>query len=262
MFYQNTADTGRKTRRDFSVAFPQSFRNTPGPMRHRHRAVVGFVLFAVAGMHGSVAAQAPSDLDAGRQRLRDRYNKPQAAAKLDDAIRKFKSEDDVGTRLEGIEELGRVENDKKALDYILQAVNDPDPRVRVKAIDTLGDMQAKDATPLLVQQLFLRDTDLPTKRRILAALGKIGDPRAVGPISDFLSRNLDPSVRGNAIFALGDIGDRTALAPLEKLAQGGDPTLRPLAQEAIRKIKERPAPAVVPPALAVERRSGPPAQTP
>jgi len=62
-------------------------------------------------------------------------------------------------------------------------------------------------------------------------------------------------VRGNAIFALGDIGDPAALPSLEALAkEGQDPLLRSLAAEAARKIRARPAPAVVPPALAVDRR--------
>src|SRR5439155_4477474 len=118
-----------------------------------------------------------------------------------------------------------------------------------------GHVKAKDATPLLVQQLFMRDTDLGTKQRILASLGKIGDRRATGPIMDFLSRTVDPAVRGNAIFALGDIGDPAALPSLEALAkEGQDPLLRSLAAEAVRKIRARPAPAVVPPALAVDRR--------
>jgi len=128
-------------------------------------------------------------------------------------------------------------------------------RVRIKAIDTLGHIKAKDATPLLVQQLFMRDTDLGTKQRILASLGRIGDTRATGPIMDFLSRDVDPAVRGNAIFALGDIGDPAALPSLEVLARDAqDPLLRSLAAEAARKIRARPAPAVVPRALAVDRR--------
>ena len=127
-------------------------------------------------------------------------------------------------------------------------------RVRIKAIDTLGQMKAKDATPLLIQQLFMRDTDLPTKRRILACLGKIGDTRATGPILDFLGRDVDPAARGNAIFSLGDIGDPAAVLPLQAIANDGDPMLRGIASEALRKIRAKPAPSVVPSAFANERR--------
>ncbi len=191
--------------------------------------------------------------DSPRAHLRDRYRKPENSQKLSDSVRKLKSED-VEERLDAIRTLGQMD-DPKATEALVAAASDLDTRVRIKAIDALGHVQAKDATPLLVQQLFMRDTDLGTKRRILASLGKIGDRRATGPIMDFLSRDIDPAVRGNAIFALGDIGDPAALPSLEALAKDGqDPLLRSLAAEAVRKIRARPAPAVVPPALAVDRR--------
>ena len=190
--------------------------------------------------------------------FRDPTRGAQTGQKLDESVRKLQA-DDLPTRLEGVRALGEV-NDPKATEYLIAAASDPEMAVRVKAIDTLGQLRAKEATPLLIQQLIMRDTDAATKRRILACLGKIGDPRATPPILDLLARG-DPEIRGNAIFALGDIGDRAALPPLEKLANSeADRTLRALAQEAIRKIRERPEPTVVPPALAVDRRApGPPA---
>jgi len=195
--------------------------------------------------------------DGPRAHLRDRYRKPENGQKLSDSVRKLKG-DDPEERLEAIRTLGQID-DPKAIEALVTAASDPDMRVRIKAIDTLGHMQAKDATPLLVQQLFMRDTDLGTKQRILASLGRIGDVRATGPIVDFLARNVDPSVRGNAIFALGDIRDPAALPSLEALARDGeDPMLRSLAAEAARKIRTRPAPAVVLPALAVDQRGSAP----
>jgi HEAT repeat protein len=187
------------------------------------------------------------------KRFRDRYRKPEAGQKLNDAVRKLKS-DDVQERLEAIQILGDID-DPKAVEYLVAAANDPEMSVRIKSIDTLGHLKAKEATPLLIQQLFMRDTDLGTKQRILATLGKIGDQRATKPIVDFMSRDLDPAVRGNAIFALGDLGDPAALVPLEAIANDGhDPMLKSLAAEAARKIRTRPIPTVVPPALAVDVR--------
>jgi HEAT repeat protein len=199
-----------------------------------------------------VAAQVPFDQEAPRARLRDRYKSPQNAQKLSDNVRKLQS-DDPEQRLEAVRGLGEI-NEPKAIEYLVAAANDPDMRIRVKAIDTLGQIKAKDATPLLIQQLFMRDTDLGTKQRILACLGKIGDTTATGPIMDFLARDVDPGLRGNAIFALGDIGDASAVPALEVIARDGDPLLRGLAADSIKKIRARPAPAVVPPALAVDRR--------
>jgi HEAT repeat protein len=241
-------------------AFARAFGQTPPAMSShaladgvRRRTRVTLLVLAIAGLPSSVLAQLPIDGAAPRGRLRDAAKNPQASQKLDDNIRKLSAED-LPTRLEGVRGLGEV-NDPKATELLIAAANDPDMAVRVKAIDTLGLIRAKDATPLLIQQLFMRDNDASTKRRILACLGKIGDTRATKPILDLLARDNEPGLRGNAIFALGDIGDRTALPALEKVSSSEqDPNLRGLAQEAMRKIRERPEPAVVVPALAADRR--------
>ena len=255
--YQKRLAVGKEIERAFAIA--EGLRETPPPMPSRRAALPIVVL---ASLVGAAAAQ-PIPQDEGRTRLRDRYSKPQASAKLDDSLRKVKGED-LDARLEAIQNLGQLTSEKKAVDALLECATDPDMRIRIKAIDTLGNAQVKDATSLLVQQLFLRDTELATKQHILAALGKIGDPRATGPLLDFVARDIDPAVRGNAVFALGDIGDRAAVPPLETLAADGhDENLRRLAREAVRKIRERPQPPVVPPALAVDRRGpGASPQTP
>ena len=228
-------------------------------MRWRVGVALGLAAAIVPAL---VTAQTPFDPDGSgtRSRLRDKYRQPENSQKLNDNIKKLNS-DDPQQRLEAISALGEL-NDPKATEPLVAAANDPDMRIRIKAIDTLGQMKAKDATPPLIQQLFMRDTDLPTKRRILACLGKIGDSRATSPILDFLARDLDPDARGNAIFALGDIGDPAAVAPLETIASNGDPMLRPIAADALKKIRAKPAPSLVPSAFANDRRQagGAPAQ--
>ena len=195
--------------------------------------------------------------DQNRNQLRDRLSSPvgkaQTKVKLDEALRNFNAED-LPTRLEGVEQLGHSDDEAKAVGYLLQAANDPEMAIRLKAIDVLGTMRAKDAVGSLVQQLFMRGTEMTTKQHILVALGKIGDSKATKPILDFLARDGDRGLRGNAIFALGDIGDQDAVEPLTRIADSGsDPTLRSLAQTAVHKIQTKPAPEVIPSALAAER---------
>jgi HEAT repeat protein len=221
-------------------------------MLPRTAALVGILLLPVLAR----AQPSLNPADTGRSQLRERANpatRPQNKAKLDEALRNFEAEDQQ-SRLTGVGQLGTVEDNAKAIGYLLQAANDPDSAVRLKAIDVLGQMRAKDAVGPLVQQLFMRGTDEVTKQHILVALGRIGDSRATKPIVDFLARDGDRRVRGNAIFALGDIGDETALAPLGRIAEEtDDPSLRSVAQAAMRKIRDRPAPEVVPSAMAQER---------
>ncbi len=217
----------------------------------QQRVVALAVIVTIAGAAAALAQPSPID---GRGRLRDRYEKPRQQQKLDEAIRKL-GEEDTQTRLEGVEGLGENAEDAKAVDYLVRAASDGDLSVRVKAIDVIGDARTKAAVPLLVQQLFMRDTTLATKQHILASLGKIGDDHATKPIVDFLARDVDPSVRGSAVYALGEIGDRAALPTLERLVKSApDENFRSLAQSAIRKIEQKPAPSVVPPALVQDRK--------
>jgi len=225
------------------------------------RGVGALAAMALALLPALVAAQVPAAQD-GRQRLQNRFggsqDRPQQQQKFDEALRKFNDEE-LQTRLEGVEALGRTDDAPKALGYLLQAANEPTPSIRLKAIDTLGNIRARGAVAPLVQQLFMRDTDKNTKQHILVALGKIGDPRATRPVLDFLARDNDAGLEGNAIFALGEIGDKTALEPLELIAHtDGDASLQALARTAVRKIHEKPPPDVQPPALAADRRRGAP----
>jgi HEAT repeat protein len=209
------------------------------------------ILVSLLAAQSSALAQAPGET--ARDRLRDRYSPGRDdSANISDAARKLRSEN-LTERLEGIRVLAGS-SDPKSVDYLLAAASDADIRVRVKAIDELGNRRVSDATPLFVQQLFLRETDPAIQQRVLAALGKIGDPRSTKPICDFLSRDLDPSLRGTAIFALGEIGDKTALDVLTKLAANAtDPVTSRLADEAARKITHRPPRPVELPSLAEDR---------
>jgi HEAT repeat protein len=148
---------------------------------------------------------------------------------------------DPDKRLEGVKSLG-ASKDPKATEYLIQAMGDADVRVQAKAVQMLGDMRANDATPVLVQYLFLRTTEPNMKQLILAALGKIGDPRAAQPLIEFLQRDLDRPTRGTAIFALGEIGAPESVEPLKRISQTeSDPTLRRLANEAMSKVEAHQA---------------------
>jgi HEAT repeat protein len=180
-------------------------------------------------------AAAPGRAQISAQQVRERYNRTTKGANLDDFVRNLNS-DDPAKRLQGLKSLTESK-DPKAIEYIVAAVGDSDMRIKAKAIDALGNLRATDATPVLVQHLFLRDTDPEVKQRILASLGKIGDPRAAKPIGEFLERDLDPAMRGTAIYALGDIGSPESLPLLDKIAEtDGNKTIQRLARQAAEKV--------------------------
>lgn len=172
--------------------------------------------------------------------IRQRYDKNTKGTSIDDFVKKLNS-DDAEKRLEGVKSLG-ASKDPKAVEYLIQALGDGDVRVQVKAIEMLGEMRATEATPVLIQYLFLRTTETQMKQRILAALGKIGDTRAARPIMEFLRRDLDLATRGTAIFALGDIGAPESMETLSQIAEADtDQTARRLASEALNKVRHHQA---------------------
>ena len=128
-------------------------------------------------------------------------------------------------RLRGVEDLGQS-SDPRAVNHLLKAMGDADLRVQARAIDYLGARRASDATPLLVQKLFLAGAPGPLRQRVLTSLGRIGDPSASRPILDFLAQEQNADVRGTAIYALGEIGDVTIRDELVKLGdEEKDPRL-------------------------------------
>ena len=177
-------------------------------------------------------SQSPSQLGGSRgQKGRTEPNVEELAKDLRD--------EDADKRLEAVKTLG-TSSDKGAVEYLIQATADPDARVKIKAIETLGTMRASDATLVLVQTLYLHDSEPWLRQRVLVALGKIGDSRAVRPIGEYLSRENDSATLGNAIFALGEIGDTQAVSDLERMSQRtSDQRLAQLARDAIGKIKQK-----------------------
>jgi len=216
----------------------------------RARIVIG-VLLGLGLLATHVAAQ-PTPADP-RQRLGRAQQRPQTQQRFDESLRKF-NETDIPTRLEGIQELGTLQDEPRAIEYLLEGANDPNPTIRVKAIDTLGNMKAKEAVGPLMQRIHMRETDEPTKRRILASLGKIGDDRATAPLLHIVARTDVPNdLKASAIYALGEIGDDAALPALEALAEAPqDNPLRPVARTAVSMIRNRPTPVEVPPVLEPE----------
>ncbi|MFN8628421.1 MAG: HEAT repeat domain-containing protein [Candidatus Binatia bacterium] len=201
--------------------------------RARRRAVLVSAVLALC-VSGVATAQINSN------QVRQRYDKNTKTTDIDDSIKQMSSADPI-KRLDAVRALGASKDDK-ALPYLIGAMGDSDMRVQVKAIHVVGDMRATDATPVLVQYLFLRTTSTEMKQLILASLGKIGDARAAQPVVEFLQRDLDETTRGTAIFALGEIGSSDAVPTLERIAQNDeDPTVRRLASEAKGKVEQHQA---------------------
>lgn len=160
------------------------------------------------------------------------------ASDLDESTKNLR-DDDAAVRLEAVKSLA-ASQDKKAIEHLIEATADTDPRVKIKAIDALGTLRAADATQVLVQVLYMRESEPWLKQRVLVSLGKIGDSRSARPITDFLSRDTDLATRGTAIYALGEIGDPNSVGDLKRIGESSsDETVQRLVRDAIAKIEQR-----------------------
>lgn len=173
--------------------------------------------------------------------VQSRYSKAVKGKNLNEWIQRL-NEDDPGRRLDAVKSLGDS-NDPKAVDYLIQAVGDADPRVEAKAVDYLGKLHAADSTPFLIQKLFTVGTRQQLRHRILMTLGKIGDPRASKPILQYVMQAGDVDTRGAGIYAIGEIADNTIHDDLKRFSEvENDPRLKRLADDALVKIATRQPP--------------------
>jgi len=196
----------------------------------------------------SVSAQSLSPESAGEisgEKIRQRMDRKKKGANITEWVRRLRS-DRPETRLEAVKSLGDSK-DPKAIQHLMASTEDVDIRVKVKAIEYLGNLRATDATPILAQQLFLRDVHPAVKKRVLVALGKIGDQRGAEPIMDFLRRNLDVPTKGTALFALREVGNDSVLTFLDDFARSDpSPPIRQLATQAADDIRHRLSPETAP----------------
>jgi HEAT repeat protein len=211
-------------------------------------------LVVAVSMTGPSVARAQLGLNpyhAGPQDSRSPYAKALDGTDVDQWGRRLDSTN-VKDRLLAVEDLGQSDS-PRAVTYLLKAMGDKDLRVQARAIDYLGSHRASDATPLLVQKLYLKGIPTGLRQHVLTALGRIGDPSASRPILDYLSQEGNKDVRGTGIYALGEIGDVTVQEDLRKIAdRESDARLKTLVDEALTKITRPPKQQYIPPPVAVD----------
>jgi HEAT repeat protein len=168
-----------------------------------------------------------------------------------------------GVRAKAVDVVDAVEGDR-ALEFLLAALGDPDPKVVLRAVDRLGgrrdtrsitgligvltnkDPSVRHVTadtmrkmgPAAVDILLanIDDKDLAKTAIIIDILGQIGDERAVMPLIEVLEKSNDYHVRTSAVKALGRIGDMRAVWPLIQAVKARGFDARYLIVEALVNI--------------------------
>lgn len=132
----------------------------------------------------------------------------------------------------------------RAVDPLIQTLKDENKEVReagVWALMSLAEAQIdpseiKRSVQPLIQAL--NDVFWKVKVRAAYALEKIDDPRAITPLIQALKDEKE-QVRRDVVKALGTIGDLSVLQELERVAAKDTDDVAKLAEEAVKRTKER-----------------------
>jgi HEAT repeat protein len=127
---------------------------------------------------------------------------------------------------------------KENIEIILQKLNDPDPFVRVEAVQALGEIQKEKSLATLCD--CLADDNLYVRAYAAEALGKIGQVDIERTLSQLLPALDDPSpyVRAMMVIALGELQDERAVDSVRKLLHDEDDSVREMAAWALAKIEK------------------------
>jgi HEAT repeat protein len=127
--------------------------------------------------------------------------------------------------------------DQETLKEVLQKLDDPDPFVRVEAVQALGEIQIKQSLVSACECLL--DDNLYVRAYAAEALGKIGMMDVTFTLSKLFAALHDPSpyARAKVIAALGELKDERAIAPLKEMLQDQDESVRGMAAWALNKIE-------------------------
>lgn len=144
------------------------------------------------------------------------------------------NEPDPEVRLSAVEALSRLKT-TESIELLAQALKDSSLNVRLLAGDALGKMGVPAINVLLQAS---KDPDIRTRDIAVAALGKIVDEKGQVPqvvkteLKNILNSNTEETtVKLTAVQSLYRMGDPDAIAELKKVAVSGDPRLRPLVAE-------------------------------
>jgi len=130
-------------------------------------------------------------------------------------------------------ELAEVER----LEGLLLQLADPDPFVRVEAVQDLGEIHEQRS--LAAVSNSLQDENIYVRAYAAEALGKIGRLDISFTLSRLLPALDDPSpyVRAMMVEALGELQDASARDSIRKFLYDKDETVRGMAKWALKQIE-------------------------
>jgi HEAT repeat protein len=147
---------------------------------------------------------------------------------------------EVWVRAHVVEALGTVRKSAQAKAKLLQALTDPEVRVREAAAGALAEF--RDASTSAALQHALSDTDAVVAALATDALGAIGDTAAAPLLAGSYDRGLkegSADLRLSAAGALSRLGSRSAVSTLQRALGDDDYRVRQEAHRGLTKILKK-----------------------
>ncbi len=160
----------------------------------------------------------------------------EARKDFESLIKTLKYDSDPESRAKAAEALGKMGN-KRAVEPLIQALQDKESYVRLRAVLALGAMKDKTAIEPIIQALQ-EDEDINVQGGAAWVLGEIGDANVTEHLIKAL-KNKSSQVRLFAVMALGMVGDHRAVNPLLKSMKDKDNNVRQAAWEALQWVVDR-----------------------
>jgi hypothetical protein len=146
--------------------------------------------------------------------------------------------------------LGEMSSDI-AVDWFAKKLKEKDPAVRTRAAEILGWLQLDRGIEYLLPQL--RDVSADVRDKVVEALGRARTDRVIEPLlvalrGDARVGTVDTRLRVAAAKALGEVATDKAVPALIVDMQLGEPEVRPVAADALKRIS---SPLMLKPLLGV-----------
>jgi HEAT repeat protein len=120
---------------------------------------------------------------------------------------------------------------------LIKLFDHQDYLIRVEAAEALAELSDVRALDALIQTM--QDESKQVRRAVAEALGNLGDLRAVEPLKNALINNIHYDVRMAAAEALGNIGHERAVDALNKALRDKNKTVRQAAANALERIASK-----------------------
>jgi len=127
---------------------------------------------------------------------------PEQKAAIATLVNALYDSDNVGRRTSAIEALVRV--GEKAIDDLFGSFQTDDNDVRKFIIDILGEIASRKAIPFLLRAI--NDADENVRLASVEALGKVGGQEVFEKLVDLASKSQDMTLRFSALHILGRLG--------------------------------------------------------